>query len=104
MIFHVTTGSRWNEFASVDSFFPTAYTIENFIHCCKADQLPGVLQRYFNEADDLLILHLDETKLKAELKYEKGTNNELFPHLYGVINKDAIVHTEKIPPRNFRNG
>ena len=67
---------------------------DGFIHCCTPAQLAGVLKRYFKGASGLVLLHLDESKLKAELKYEPSTSDEKFPHLYGAINCDAVVRTE----------
>lgn len=67
-----------------------------FIHCCEMKQVQGVLSRYFKDVDNLLLLHIDEKKLIADLKYEVSTGHEKFPHLYGVINKEAIEHIEKI--------
>jgi uncharacterized protein (DUF952 family) len=43
-----------------------------------------------------LLLQIDESQLEFEVKYEAATNHELFPHLYGAINKTAIISIEKI--------
>jgi uncharacterized protein (DUF952 family) len=96
MIYHITTQVHWNELANSDTYAPTAYATEKFIHCCEAHQLEGVLTRYFKDVKNLLVLHLDETKLRAPLLYEPGTNQELFPHLYGELNKDAIARIQKL--------
>ena len=96
MIYHITTQVRWDEWTSQREFAPEAYEKEKFIHCCKADQIQGVLDRYFKGSTHLLLLCLEEQKLTAPLRYEPGTNNELFPHLYGTINKDAIIEIRKI--------
>jgi uncharacterized protein (DUF952 family) len=34
--------------------------------------------------------------LLAELKFELATNGELFPHVFGKLNKSAIVEIEKL--------
>jgi len=91
MIYHITTTSRWTELTPHPDFAPEAYAIEKFIHCCEDHQIQGVLERYFKGASSLLLICLDETKLKAPVRYEPATNQELFPHIYGMINKDAIV-------------
>jgi uncharacterized protein (DUF952 family) len=96
MIYHITTQVHWNELADDDTYAPMAYAAEKFIHCCQAHQLAGVLARYFKDVKNLVVLGLDETKLTAPLKYEPGTNQELFPHLYGVINKDSIVQVQTL--------
>ena len=56
-----------------------------------------MLQRYYKNATGLLLLHVDENKLAAELKYELSPSvNELFPHLYGRLNLDAVVETANL--------
>lgn len=96
MIYHITTQSHWADQINSNTYAPTSYNQDQFIHCCEAHQLEGVLFRYFKGAKELLVIHLDETRLKAPLLYEPGTHDELFPHLYGVINKDAIVQIQKL--------
>jgi uncharacterized protein (DUF952 family) len=45
----------------------------------------------------MFLLNVDESKLHAELKYE-AADGELFPHLYGPLNLDAIVKVDKYNP------
>jgi len=91
VIYHITTAQDWESKRDEPGFIPVDYHKEGFIHCCSDTQLAGVLERYFNSKTGLVLLHLNELKLKAELKYEKSTNDEKFPHLYGPINHDAII-------------
>ena len=96
MIYHITTEQDWSAYQHDHDFVPNDYHREGFIHCCTASQLTGVRQRYFKGKAGLVLLHLDETKLKPELKYEASTNDEKFPHLYGPINKEAIMTIEQL--------
>ena len=92
MIYHVTNKNEW-ELALKKGFFdePSLYT-EGFIHNSTESQVNGVLERYYKDQTDLLLLHIDESKLVAELKYELAPSvNELFPHVFGNINLDAVV-------------
>ena len=69
--------------------------IEGFIHASKEEQVKGVLDRYYQNIPDLLLLHIDETKLSCPLKFELAPSvNELFPHCFGAINIDAVVAVE----------
>jgi uncharacterized protein (DUF952 family) len=96
MIYHVTTQHDWLSQERKSEFIPQDYFREGFIHCCTPSQLQGVLERYFKGMKDLVILCLDENKLKPELKYEASTNDEKFPHLYGGINRDAISNVKRL--------
>ncbi len=42
----------------------------------------------------LLILTVETEKLTSRLVNEPSTNNEIYPHIYGPINRDAIVRAE----------
>lgn len=96
MIYHIATAEDWNEHQHHSSYAPAGYAKEGFIHCSTKEQVSGVLHRYYAGIKNLLLLHIDESKLTAELKYEEATNQELFPHVFGSINKDAIVKTEQL--------
>ena len=94
---HVTTRVEWRVCDALPNYEPSAYSQEGFIHCCTQEQLQGVLTRYFKGKKGLLLLYIDKSKLEKPLIYEVSTNGELFPHIYGVINKDAVVNIEVIP-------
>ncbi len=96
MIYHITTLQDWELQKHQESFLPVDFHKEGFIHCCTAEQLPGVKERYFKGKRNLVLLLLDESRLKADLKFESSTNNEKFPHLYGAINIDAVVEATPI--------
>lgn len=61
---------------------------EGFIHCCLPQQLDGVLERYFSNTKNYLIIEIDMTQLSDSLQpvYENTVGGEeLFPHIYGEI-------------------
>lgn len=96
MVYRVTTEQYWNEHKGEPDFITADYFSGGFIHCCTASQVAGVRERYFKGEINLVLLHLEESKLEAELKYEVSTNGEKFPHLYGPINRDAIIKIEPL--------
>lgn len=97
MIYHVTTKAAWEQ-ALQNGFYETAsLQTEGFIHNSTQQQVSGVLDRYYKNANDLLLLHIDESKLTSPLKYELAPSvNEEFPHIFGPINLDAVVETEDL--------
>jgi len=96
MIYHITTRVDWQRQATAATYIAESLHTEDFIHLSEEHQVEGVLDRYYQNVPDLLLLHVDPRKLTAELKYELATNNELFPHLYGPIDKVAIVEVEEL--------
>ncbi len=97
MIYHVVTHQNWQK-ALTDGFYeaPSLHT-EGFIHTSKQDQIEGVLERYYSNETNLLLLHINENKLTAPLKYELAPSvNEMFPHIYDQLNIDAVVEVTEI--------
>lgn len=99
LIYHVTEPEDWQKWANWPTYESPSLHTEGFIHCCTPAQLPGVLERYFAGKTNLRLLTLDVARLQADLRYEPATNDERFPHLYGPINKEAIVAVD-IHPAN----
>ena len=92
LIYHVTSKQEW-ESAKQNGFFEApSLKIEGFIHCSQAQQVQGVLERYYKGKTDLVKLVIDTSKLIHELKYELAPSvNQEFPHVFGVINIDAVI-------------
>jgi uncharacterized protein (DUF952 family) len=95
MIYHITTKENWEKALAAGFYEAPSLHTEGFIHNSTAEQVQGVLERYYAGQTNLVLLHIEETKLTAELKYELAPSvNEMFPHIFGAINVDAIVKTE----------
>lgn len=99
MIYHITTAADWLRQADSPVYEADSLTTEGFIHLSTADQVAGVLDRYYPNRSDLLLLHVDPARLLPDLKYEVSTNADLFPHLYGPLNKSAVMRVEQLPAK-----
>lgn len=95
LIYHIVLPEVWESFKDKDEYEAESLQTEGFIHCSFAEQLDGVLQRYYSNAEKVLILSLNTEKLMSKLVNEPSTNNEIYPHIYGKINKSAIVGIEE---------
>jgi uncharacterized protein (DUF952 family) len=103
MIYHVVTETDWQnalQTAGPDGqgFYEAgSLAVEGFIHASRAEQVAGVLDRYYKGQPCLLLLHIDEEKLTAPLKFELAPSiNEEFPHIYGRLNIDAVIKVENL--------
>jgi len=99
MIFHLTEPDRWArslaEGVHTGSTRGIDLAQEGYIHCSTADQWPGVVERYYADAEQLLLLHVDESLLEAPLVYERlGAAPAEFPHVYGPIPLAAVVQVQ----------
>ncbi len=91
-IYHVTTKLEWNVALQKGFYEAPSLKIEGFIHCSKANQVQGVLERYFKGKTNLVKLVIDTNKLTNKLQFDFSPSvNEEFPHIYGVINLDAVI-------------
>ncbi|MEZ0095132.1 DUF952 domain-containing protein [Streptacidiphilus sp. EB129] len=106
MILHLTTLDGW--LAYPDRPYATAsLALEGFIHCSPdPDTEPGdqntVLavanERFTRTTGPLMVLLIDEEALDAPLRWEAaapapppGSQAVLYPHVYGPINRSAVV-------------
>ena len=89
-IYHIVLPDAWVNFKS-DFYEAASLSDEGFIHCSFADQLDGVIGRYYRDAPSIVVLELDANKLSSKLVTEPSTGGEIYPHIYGPINREAIV-------------
>jgi len=95
-IYHLVLPETWEKFKDLDFYEAESLQTEGFIHCSFAEQIDGVLERYYQGVERVLILTIEPAKLTSKLVNEPSTNNEIYPHIYGQINREAITEiTEK---------
>ena len=101
MIYHLTEPDRWQrslaEGVHTGSTRGVELAQEGYIHCSTAEQWPGVVERFYGDVTELLLLHVDEGKLDVPLVYEQlGDAPEPFPHIYGPMPIAAVVKVERL--------
>ncbi|MBN1436719.1 MAG: DUF952 domain-containing protein [Sedimentisphaerales bacterium] len=98
MILHITKRSEWEEAVLAGEYGAASLNAEGFIHCSKAEQVVRVANFLFAGQEGLVLLCIDEEKLTAEVRYENlEGGEELFPHVYGSVNLDAVVDVVGFP-------
>ena len=101
MIFHITDGATWAESQARGQHTGSTRGLdlsdEGYIHCSTAAQWRGVVDRFYADDRDLLLLHVDEQLLASPLVYEQLPGApEPFPHVYGPINLEAVIDVEQL--------
>jgi len=93
-IYHITPLPAWRKALELGSYTADSFIKDGFIHCCTKEQTEFVLKTWFQgNSEELVILKIDPMFLSAEVKYEDSHGDgELFPHIYGAINLDAVVN------------
>ncbi|MEO7659684.1 MAG: DUF952 domain-containing protein [Pyrinomonadaceae bacterium] len=102
-IYHIVLPDVWTAF-DTDLYEHPSLTAEGFIHCSFTDQLDGVIGRYYSGEERVVVLEIESSKLMSRLIKEPSTNSEIYPHIYGPINRDAIISAKikelPLDPRN----
>ena len=93
LLFHITTYTAWSAGQKSGEYRADSLGQVGFIHFSKAAQVLRVANDYYAGQQGLLILLVDPSKLKAELRWDPGSDqaDELFPHIYGPVNLEAVV-------------
>jgi len=92
VIYHIATKADVEASKADRSYRCESLKTEGFIHCCQTEQMAGVVERYYTGVPDLLVLTIDPERLTADLVFENTVGGEeLFPHVYGEINNEAVT-------------
>jgi uncharacterized protein (DUF952 family) len=99
-IYHITTRSSWLAAQSTGSYTPDSLASQGFIHCSKVDQVLRVANTFYHDQSGLVILTINPSRLMSSLRWEPGTDkaDELFPHIYGPLNIDAVLRILDFTP------
>ncbi|MGI9036034.1 MAG: DUF952 domain-containing protein [Pyrinomonadaceae bacterium] len=96
LIYHIVLPEVWESFKDKNFYETESLKSEGFIHCSYLNQLEMVLERYYKNEKRVLILQINPNLLTAKLIAEPSTGGEIYPHIYGKVNRAAIVDvTEK---------
>ncbi|MBN1984453.1 MAG: DUF952 domain-containing protein [Chitinivibrionales bacterium] len=107
MILHITTRREWSVAAENGAYTAPSLQTEGFIHCSKPEQVADTANAFFRNQKGLVLLCIDEKMLKSEYRFEKPAGapgsianhdeNDLFPHVYGPLNTDAVIRIVDFP-------
>jgi uncharacterized protein (DUF952 family) len=97
-IFHLALASDWAAAQEAGSYTISSrgrtLAEEGFIHASRADQWPGVRERFYGDVTEpLLLLQIDTARLDVPVIDEPPAPGvaETFPHIYGPLPVRAVV-------------
>ena len=92
LIYQLTYKDAWQAAGPAGEYAAPSLAEEGFIHCSKdIPQLLKVAARLYPGETGLLVLDVDLDKLTSPLKNEPSRSGEIYPHIYGILNADAVV-------------
>lgn len=98
MIYHIAKRRIWEAAQRLGDYRQSTRDLtleqEGYIHASHAGQVAGIANAFFAGDDDLVVLVIDEARVRAEVREEPVPGMEqTFPHIYGPLNLDAVVET-----------
>ncbi len=105
-ILHITTRKAWIDATRLGQYSAPSLQTEGFIHASTAGQVLPVATSYYKGQTGLVLLEIDPKRLASPVKWEPPTGGPLpgvpagdaFPHIYGPVNLDAVVHVLDLAP------
>jgi len=99
IIFHITTAANWKIAGTEGTYRAPTFDVEGFIHCSTREQVIQVANARFRGQSGFVLLVIDAERVSAEIIFENLEGGEqLFPHIYGGLNIDAVVSVAEFEP------
>lgn len=104
IVYHIADRRDWEEARTRGEYRHSTRgrTLEEqgFIHAAQSSQqVEGVANSFYSGAGPLVLLAIDEDRVRPEIRYENVPGWDLpFPHIYGPLNTDAVVRTISLIP------
>ncbi len=101
IIYHLAFRSDWEAGVAAGEYRAPSLAEEGFNHASGDEaQMLRVASRLFAGRSDLLALDVDTERLLegSPVVREPSRSGEIYPHVYGPINLDAVVRIRSLSP------
>jgi uncharacterized protein (DUF952 family) len=98
IILHIVKREQWEKAKLRKAYRGDTLDSEGFIHCSTPRQVIKVANALFCAKKGLVLLCIETAGVQSEIRYE-GTEGELYPHIYGPLNVDAVTKVLDFEPR-----
>jgi uncharacterized protein (DUF952 family) len=96
VLVHLCPTDDWSAAKSDGELRPESLTSVGFIHLSTPQQVHLPANRLYRGREDLVLLHVDPTRLDSPIRWELGVATDpesmVFPHLYGPLPVDAVIN------------
>ncbi len=103
-IFHIATLADWKQAEETGTYTTSTYgvplTEAGFLHAARHEQVRGVLDRFYGDVTEpLVILEIDTDLLEVPWR-EDPVEDDTYPHIYGPLTTQAVVRWRpaRLPP------
>jgi uncharacterized protein (DUF952 family) len=102
VLVHLCGAEQWARARQAGGLHLDTASGGEFIHLSTPEQVHLPANRLYRGRDDLVLLHIDPSRLDAPVRWEPGVPTDpesmLFPHLYGPLPVAAVVRVTAYPP------
>ena len=97
IIYHLTSSEAWSQAQASGIYEAPSLAEEGFIHCSVDEaQALRVAERLYAGATGMQLLDVDTDRLNAQIKREPSRSGEIYPHIYGRIDLEAVVRVRDL--------
>jgi len=94
-LFHLAMAEDWNAASLSGQYDMSTRGLRldqvGFIHLSWREQVAATFERFYADAESVVLLTIDAARLTAPLRADAIPSGELFPHLYGPLPIEAVV-------------
>jgi uncharacterized protein (DUF952 family) len=94
-IYHLVPAADWSK-QPAGPYRAASLDSEGFIHCSNHDQVARVANLFYAAQGEMVVLCIAAELLTSPLRDDDIGTGERFPHVYGLINREAIVEVKKL--------
>ena len=92
VILHITKREYWEKAKLEGVYRGDTLDSDGFIHCSTSKQIVKVANNLFHAKKGLVLLCIVTNKVRSKIRYECAGSEELYPHIYGPLNIDAVIN------------
>ena len=94
-ILHVANKDDWQRESPTGVYGKNQIESDGFIHCGTVELVKLIHSKFAGIEHKKIMLHINSLKIKGELRWETSPKRGVaFPHIYGLLNTDAVEKTE----------
>lgn len=97
-ILHITGRAQWEAARAAGAYRGDTLDSTGFIHCSLPRQVLHVANRFYRGTAGLVLLVIDRARVASPVR-DEDSEGDLFPHIYGALNLDAVVRAVDFRPR-----
>ncbi|RJQ10345.1 MAG: DUF952 domain-containing protein [Dehalococcoidia bacterium] len=96
-IFHIASVEAWAAAQADGAYHGDTLATEGFIHCSRAEQVEAIANALYLGRHDLILLRIDRALVVPQVR-DEPSGSDLFPHIYGPLNLDAVAEVMAFAP------